>query len=65
MPGFSGKLAAWVARLRMENDFLKVPHRNYEINNSLSPLAVLAHMGHAPDMQGQLAAAGPVQIACW
>jgi hypothetical protein len=33
----------------------KVPHCNYEINNSSSSLAALASMGHAPDMQGQLA----------
>jgi hypothetical protein len=33
----------------------EVPHCNYEINNSSSSLAALASMGHAPDMQGQLA----------
>ena len=33
----------------------EVPNCNYEINNSSSSLAALASMGHAPDMQGQLA----------
>jgi hypothetical protein len=33
----------------------KVPHCNYEINNSSSSMAALASMGHAPDMQGQVA----------
>jgi hypothetical protein len=33
----------------------EVPHCNYEINNSSSSLAALVSMGHAPDMQGQLA----------
>ena len=33
----------------------EVPHCNYEINNSSSSLAALAALGHAPDMQGQLA----------
>jgi hypothetical protein len=33
----------------------EVPHCNYEINNSSSSLAALASMGHAPDMQGQVA----------
>jgi hypothetical protein len=33
----------------------EVPHCNYEINNSSSSLAALAGMGHAPDMQGQVA----------
>ena len=33
----------------------EVPHCNYEINSSSSSLAALAAMGHAPDMQGQLA----------
>jgi hypothetical protein len=33
----------------------EVPHCDYEINNSSSSLAALASMGHAPDMQGQVA----------
>jgi hypothetical protein len=33
----------------------EVPHCNYEVNNSSSSLAALASMGHAPDMQGQVA----------
>jgi len=33
----------------------EVPHCNYEINDSSSSLAALASMGHAPDMQGQVA----------
>jgi hypothetical protein len=33
----------------------EVSHCNYEINNSSSSLAALASMGHAPDMQGQVA----------
>jgi hypothetical protein len=33
----------------------EVPHCNYEINNSSSSLAAMASMGHAPDMQGQVA----------
>jgi hypothetical protein len=33
----------------------QVPHCNYEINNSSSSLAALASMGHAPNMQGQVA----------
>jgi hypothetical protein len=33
----------------------KVPHCNYEINNSSSSMAALAGMGHAPDMQAQVA----------
>jgi hypothetical protein len=33
----------------------EVPHCNYEINNSASSLAALASMGHAPNMQGQVA----------
>lgn len=33
----------------------EVPHCNYEIDNSSSSLGAMASMGHAPDMQGQVA----------